>query len=155
MQAAWRRGVRLALALHLTPPGAEDHELFHVTGLLLENLDVEGGVSLRALPHYAPRKAWQGVVDKAVEAGRLLGERGVLDPDRHAGNFVVVPRADGGFRVVMIDFGHCRFRGECESERVWRKAQARYEVVGLWMRDMLAVQYGFELRCRRPEGQLE
>ncbi|KAK4033151.1 hypothetical protein C8A01DRAFT_19870, partial [Parachaetomium inaequale] len=108
-----------AVDFDLTPPGADNHELFYVRVLLLENLMVDdGGFSLRTLPHHAPRDAWQGLVDAAVEAGRLLGEHGVLDPDRHAGNFLVVPRTDGGFRVVMIDFGHCRSRREGESERV-------------------------------------
>jgi hypothetical protein len=134
-----------AVDLDLTPAGAEDHELFHVKGLLLE--EIVDGFSLAKIPGRVPRDAWQGVVDAAVDAGRLLGECGVLDPDRHAGNFVVVRGEEGGFRVVMIDFGRCRFRKKGESERMWREKLARNEVVGEWMRGMLATRHKFELLC--------
>jgi hypothetical protein len=143
-----------AVDIDLTPPGADDHELFHVKGILLEYID---GFSLDDLADHAPRSAWQGIVDQAVAATHLLGDHNILDWDRRPINYMVSPTAEDGFRVVMIDFGVARFRKEDESDSDWGRAKFRENeegAVGTVMKWVLS-QHGFELHYEPSSRYME
>ena len=143
-----------AVDLNLTPPGVEDHELFHAKGLLLEYVD---GFDLSELPDHAPRSAWQAIVDDAIAAVHLLGDHDILDEDRHLKNFIVSPKPDGKLQVFMIDFGCCKFKGTDESDRAWGKAKLTENeegAVGAVMKKRLA-KIGFDLRYERSSRYME
>lgn len=143
-----------AVDLNLTPPGADDHELFHVKGLLLEYID---GFSLENLTDHAPRSAWQDIVDQAVAATHVLGDHNILDWDRRPINFMVTPKEEGGFRVAMIDFGVARFRREDESDSDWGRAKLSENeegAVGLVMKKRLS-RHEFDLHYERSDRYME
>ncbi len=146
--------VLAAVDLNLTPPGVEDHELFHAKGILLEYID---GFDLFDLPDHAPRSAWQAIVDDAIAAVHILGDHNILDEDRHLRNFIVSPKPDGEFHVFMIDFGYCKFRGKDESDLAWANAKFTQDeegAVGLVMKGKLG-DLGFNLRYERSSRYLE
>jgi hypothetical protein len=143
-----------AVDFNLTPPGANDNDLFHAKGLLLEYID---GFTMEEITDYAPRSAWQDIVDQAVAATHLLGDHNILDRDRRPVNYMVSPKKEGGFRVVMIDFGVARFRREDESDREWGKAKYTKDeegAVGLVMKKHLSY-HDFELRFVSSERYRE
>ena len=143
-----------AVDLNLTPPGVEDHELFHAKGLLLEYID---GFDLSNLPDHAPRSVWQAIVDDAIAAVHLLGDHNILDEDRHLKNFIISPKPDGKFQVFMIDFGCRKFKGKDESDRAWGKAKLTENeegAIGAVMKKKLAM-VGFDLRYERSSRYLE
>lgn len=135
--------------LHITPPNAQGEvswpeELFGVKGILLQFID---GFRLSDLPDQAPQSSWQNIVDQAVHIVRVLGDNNILNKDVRPDNFMVSPSDDGGYRVYMIDFGLCRFRGEDESDLDWGRAKYTKDeegAVGLVMKKMLK-KHGFNL----------
>lgn len=143
-----------AVDLNLTPPGVDDNDVFHVKGLLLEYID---GFTMADITEHAPRSEWQDIVDQGVAATHILGEHNILDRDRRPINFMITPKEEGGFRVVMLDFGVARFRREDESDSDWGRAKLTENeegAVGLVMKKMLSHR-GFELLYERSERYME
>jgi hypothetical protein len=135
-----------AVDLNLTPPDTEDHELLHVKGILLEYVD---GFSLEQLADYAHRSTWQDIVNQACAATHILGDYNIVDYDRRLENFLVSPRGNDSFHVFMIDFGHCRFKREEESERDFGRAKAFEDEeggVGMLLQKILKNRHDFDLR---------
>ncbi|KAK3293657.1 uncharacterized protein B0H64DRAFT_302210, partial [Chaetomium fimeti] len=137
-----------AVDLDLTPPGAEDNELFHVKGLLLEYY--ESFPLSKLSPEEAPQSAWQSIVDQGIAAVHVLGDHYIMDDDRRPLNFIVFPdnKKDEGFRVLMVDFGCCRFKREDESKEEWASEKITMDeegAVGYLMKKWLDKKHGFQL----------
>jgi hypothetical protein len=140
-----------AVDLDFTPPEAEDNELFHVKGTLLQLIE---GFRMTEFPVHTPQSAWQCIVDQAIAAVHLLGDHYILDSDRRPDNLVVAPDKNGEFRVFMVDFDCCRFKREDESEEEWASnkiTKCEDDAVGLVWKKWLANDYGFHLHHERSE----
>lgn len=145
--------VDVTMAVEGGTPWHRQEELFSIGGILIEYIP---GFTLRDMPAVAPRSSWQDIMDEALEAVDILGDHDILNRDVHPGNFMVLPLPERhqhprGYRVCMIDFGLCQFRGPHESDVEWgrRKFEQDEEgAVGLVMKEMLAEQHGFDLRYR-------
>ncbi|KAM0546432.1 hypothetical protein ACHAPJ_010899 [Fusarium lateritium] len=130
----------------------QQRTFYHVKGILLEYLP---GFNLKEIWEKAPRTSWQDIVDQAVRTVHILGDNDVLNPDVRPENFVVVPTEQEKYRVCMIDFGQCRFRGKDESDAEWGREKCQKgeeDAVGGHMQARLGQIYGFELNYE-PSGR--
>ncbi|KAJ4268952.1 hypothetical protein NW762_003023 [Fusarium torreyae] len=130
----------------------QQRNFYHVKGILLEYLP---GSNLHDIWEKAPRTSWQDIVDQALRIVHILGDNDVLNPDVRPENFVVVSTEQDKFRVCMIDFGQCRFRGKDESDAEWGREKCQKEEedkVGGHMKAKLEQRYGFELNYE-PSGR--
>ena len=145
-----------AVTLELSPPAADasgkheggqgDMGLLHVKGILLQYIE---GFDLGKLPGNAPKDKWQDIVDQAVAIVRDVGSHHILNRDIRPENFMVTQTGDGAYRVFMIDFALCRFKGENESDSEWARAKYTKDeegAIGLVMQKRLSNACGFELR---------
>ena len=137
-----------------TPP---DSELFQVHGILLELIP---GFTLAQLDEdKAPRTSWQAIVDQAIQTVHILSDHNILNGDIRTSNILITPDADaqGGYRVIMIDFAQCRFRGEDESDLKWGRAkwsQDEEGAIGFVMKARLK-KFGFDLKYEGSMRYLE
>jgi len=100
------------------------------------------------MPDHAPRTSWQNIVDQAVAIVRIVGDNYILNRDVRPENFVVTQVSEHDYKVFMIDFALCRFKGENESNAEWADAKFTKDeegAVGLIMKKRLLNKYGFEL----------
>jgi hypothetical protein len=105
-----------------------------VTGLLLQY--IPNAFSLRDLceadpPLPAPKEAFQYIVEEAIRIINLIMSKDILNTDVQTRNTLV--RWDPilhRWKVMIIDFGHCYFRDEDETERDWRESQANQDEEG-------------------------
>ncbi|TKA66821.1 hypothetical protein B0A55_08263 [Friedmanniomyces simplex] len=123
----------------------EGDDVFDIQGMLIEYIP---GPILEKLADSVPSKHWQYCVDQAVEIIRTYAEYNILNQDVKTRNFIVSPSAIGwnGARVVMIDFGLCKFREPDQSDAEWGYAKCVEDeegAVGLVMQS--------RLRGRGPE----
>lgn len=134
-----------ALELDITPDGIvptsqQQRRHFLIKGILLEYIP---GFSLRDLNSRAlAPEACQGIVDQGVRIVHALSDRNVLNKDVRRDNFIVNPsyHDDKQFRLVMIDFGQSRLRGEDESDFDWGREKWQTDeegAVGLVMQHEL------------------
>lgn len=134
-----------------------DSELFQVHGILLELIP---GFTLAQLDEdKAPRTSWQAIVDQAIQTVHILSDHNILNGDIRTPNILITPDADvqGGYRVIMIDFAQCRFRGEDESDLKWGRAkwsQDEEGAIGLVMKARLK-KFGFNLKYEGSMRYLE
>ena len=134
-----------------------DSELFQVHGILLELIP---GFTLAQLDEdKAPRTSWQAIVDQAIQTVHILSDHNILNGDIRTSNILITPDADaqGGYRVIMIDFAQCRFRGEDESDLKWGRAkwsQDEEGAIGLVMKARLK-KIGFNLKYEGSMRYLE
>ncbi len=116
-------------------------------GILHQYLD---GFSLSDLDKFAPQSTWQGIVDQAVKTIHVLNDNNILNADVCPSNFIVVPRGSPSekiYRVFMIDFRLCRFRGNTELDLDWGRAKSTQDeegAVGAVMKHRLK-KAGFDL----------
>jgi hypothetical protein len=83
----------------------------------------------------------------------LLSDFSILNEDTRLDNFIVSDNGDGTFHTFMIDFGHCRFRGDEESDYEWaceRRDTDEHGKVGQLM-SMYLRGHGFELEYEMTE----
>ena len=145
--------------LDLTPPNAngedsQPEELFRVKGILLQYID---GFCLSDLADRAPQSSWQNIVDQAISIVHVLGDNNIMNEDVRHGNFMVSPEDSGGYRVFMIDFGLCIFRGQDESDRDWGRKKITEDeegAIGLVMK-MRLERHGFELNFKQSDRYFE
>lgn len=89
-------------------------------------------------------------MDQAIKAIHLFGNYNILNEDVRPDNILAVEdsNADCGYRPVLIDFGHCRFRDEDETDFDWGRAKHVADeegAVGEVMGNQLRKKCGFEL----------
>lgn len=134
-----------------------DSELFQVNGILLELIP---GFTLAQLDECkAPRTSWQAIIDQAIQTVHVLSDHNILNGDIRASNILITQdaKAQGGYRVIMIDFAQCRFRGEDESDLKWGRAkwsQDEEGAIGAVMKARLK-KIGFNLKYKRSMRYLE
>ena len=99
-----------------------DGEMLGVKALVLEHVD---GFSLSDLGQYAPRGMFAEFIDEAMDTVHRTGvERDMLHPALSSNNFIVSPRREGGYRVVMVDFAESTVKRatepiDCFGHRKW------------------------------------
>ncbi|KAM0333406.1 hypothetical protein ACHAQA_002067 [Verticillium albo-atrum] len=126
-------------------------ELFDIPGILIEYID---GFRLSDLIQHTDQAEWNYLVNRAVEVtGEILNTGNVLDQDVRPDNMMVCrdPAWERGYRLVMIDFGNCRFRGENETMEEWGLAKHRQDedgAMGEIMKIKLKEQAGFLADCK-------
>ncbi|KAH6622611.1 hypothetical protein F5144DRAFT_497990 [Chaetomium tenue] len=119
-----------AVDLDLTPPGAENDELFHIKGILLEHIE---GFPMSRFTDKMPPSTWQNIVDQAIAAVHVLGDHYIMDSDRRPENFIVRPDKNGEFRIT---------EGEAD------------EVGMVWQKE-LAIDHGFHLNYEQSDRYLD
>jgi hypothetical protein len=135
--------------LSIKPTDIEEYvgaDFFEVKGILLELIP---GSALEQLADAIPQESWQPVVDEAIEIVHELSNHDVLNKDVRASNIVASPIGDKEhrYRVVMLDFAQCRFRGNDESDLDWGRAkwsQDEEGAIGLVMQSRLKKR-GYDL----------
>jgi hypothetical protein len=148
------KSLHLENGVDSAPP---DSELFQVHGILLGLIP---GFTLAQLDEdKAPRTSWQAIVDQAIQTVHILSDHNILNGDIRTSNILITPDADaqGGYRVIMIDFAQCRFRGEDESDLKWGRAkwsQDEEGAIGLVMKARLK-KFGFNLKYEGSMRYLE
>ncbi|CAG8042505.1 unnamed protein product [Penicillium nalgiovense] len=106
---------------------------FEHPGILMEYIE---GFPLPDLPKEAPKKAWQPVVDQAIEIVNEIMHHGVLNDDTNVRCFIVQPDPANDldskykFKLTMIDFGHTRFRRQYLPGEDWRWWEAQNDAEG-------------------------
>ncbi|KAJ5255425.1 hypothetical protein N7497_007089 [Penicillium chrysogenum] len=110
---------------------------FEHPGILMEYIE---GFPLPELPKNAPKKAWQPIVDKAIEIVNEIMRHGVLNDDTNVRCFIVQPDpandpdldsdSEYKFKLAMIDFGHTRFRRQYLPGEDWRWWEAQNDAEG-------------------------
>ncbi|KAK0254915.1 hypothetical protein LTR01_007865 [Friedmanniomyces endolithicus] len=123
---------------HVEGCGVDDNA-FDIRGVLIEYIP---GPSLENLAEQVPPEHWQYCVDQAVQIVRTYAHLPILNMDVKTRNVIVSPAAAGWdhARVVMIDFGLCRFRDSDESDAEWRFekwVQDEEGAIGVVMRSRL------------------
>ena len=135
-----------------SPQPTDDH--FLVKGLLLQYIP---GFTLQNLAKFAPRGAWQNIVDQALNAVHMLHNNNILNKDVRLPNFMVSPLVNGGYQVYMIDFGLCILRRADHSDREWGQLKVYFDeegCVGLKMGEKLAEE-GFALQYQNSGKYLQ
>lgn len=138
-----------AISMHIGPEGeplGESPELFEVHGILIEYLD---GFRASETAQHADRSDWGYLVNRAAKlVGHMLDKANVRNTDVRPANMMVCPdeAAERGYRLVMIDFGHCVGR---EKHR-----QDEEGAMGCIMEIQLA-RVGFEANYKRPLTWIE
>ncbi|KAJ6187573.1 hypothetical protein N7519_002481 [Penicillium mononematosum] len=110
---------------------------FEHPGILMEYIE---GFPLPELPKKAPKKAWQPIVDKAIEIVNEIMRHGVLNDDTNVRCFIVQPDpandpdldldSEYKFKLTMIDFGHTEFRRQYLPGEDWRWWEAQNDAEG-------------------------
>ncbi|CAI7598702.1 unnamed protein product [Penicillium glandicola] len=106
---------------------------FEHPGILMEHIE---GFPLHEIAENAPKKAWQPVIDKAIEIVNDIMRHGVLNDDVNVRCFIVQPdpsndaESEYKFELAMIDFSHARFRRQYPPEEDWRACEALKDVEG-------------------------
>jgi hypothetical protein len=127
----------------------EPHELEQIPGILMEFID---GFTLAQIADNAPPASWQQIVDQAIQNVHLVSDHDIRNDDIRTSNILVAPSASdvGGYRVVTIDFGQCKFRQEADADLDWYREKSICDeegAVGRVMRNRLA-KLGFELKYK-------
>lgn len=126
-------------------------ELFDIPGILIEYID---GFRLSDLTKHTDETEWNYLVNRAVDVtGEILNPSNVLNQDVRPDNMMVCrdPAWERGYRLVMIDFGNCRFRGDDETMEEWGLAKHRQDedgAMGEIMKIKLKEQVGFFADCQ-------
>ncbi|OQE30558.1 hypothetical protein PENFLA_c003G10921 [Penicillium flavigenum] len=110
---------------------------FEHPGILMEHIE---GFPLPELPKKAPKKAWQPVVDQAIEIVNKIMRHGVLNDDTNVRCVIVQPDpandsdpdsdSEYKFKLAMIDFSHTRFRRQYLPGEDWRWWEAQNDAEG-------------------------
>ena len=131
-------------------------QYFDVQGIILEYID---GFPLTDLAIHAPREAWQPVCEDAIRIVNLMGDRDIRNEDVKTRNFLVRKNGESGsFKVFIIDFALCEFRGPEQSDEEWRKekwAQDEEGAVGCVMQDKLKDGFVYKRSLRYWSGRDE
>lgn len=144
-----------AVTFHIGPEDdvkPSSSEVFDIPGIIIEYID---GFRLSDLTDNAASSEWNRLVNTAVDVtGEILNDSDVLNEDVRPDNMMVCrdPTWEGGYRLCMIDFGVCRFRGDDEGTEEWGRAKhAQDEEDGMSeiMRIKLREGFEFALDCRR------
>lgn len=148
---------RLYAVVKLETASAEGYEspfpdLFEVPGILIEHIN---GITFAQLASSTiDRSMWQYLGDRAVQVTNIiLQDSDVLNTDVRPANMMVCQDKgyEQGYRVVMIDFGHCRFRRRDEPIEEWGLAKHRQDEEGA-MGAVLQIQLrkaGFDFQYKR------
>lgn len=97
----------------LAPPGLDRDRrgYFKIPGILLQHIS---GFNLSTeLTHKVARGAWQDVVQRAVDAARMINNCGVLNLDCQPRNVVVELST---LQPYLVDFAQCTFRDHYKNE---------------------------------------
>jgi hypothetical protein len=110
-----------------------------VPGILLQYIE---GFPLTDIADHTPRERWQSICEEAIQILHRIGDRGILNEDVKTRSFIVKkdPRAESGYKVVMIDFALCNFRKDYADDDDWSESKAIQDeegAVGLIMQDRL------------------
>ena len=144
-----------AVTFHIGPDDDDDDdddEVFDIPGIIIEYID---GFRLSDLADNTDSSEWNRLVNRAVDVtGEILNDSDVLNEDVRPDNMMVCRDTtwEGGYRLCMIDFGVCRFRGEDEEIEEWGQAkhvQDEEDGMGDIMRVKLREGSSFTLDCRR------
>jgi serine/threonine protein kinase len=134
----------------IKPPSSS--EVFDIPGIIIEYID---GFRLSDLAENTDSSEWNRLVNTAVDVtGEILNDSDVLNEDVRPDNMMVCRDRtwEGGYRLCMIDFGVCRFRGEDEGIEEWGRAkhvQDEEDGMSEIMRIKLREGSNFVLDCRR------
>lgn len=158
----WCKGVPKLLwtvklkSCFLPPEDIEEthSSFFDVNGILI---DYVPGVTFADMNENNVRhKAWQDVVEQAIEITTIFTKHNMINKDVRCENFIVTVDSakESGYRTVMIDFGYVVFRKDDETDDDWgrRKFWAKEEGIGRTMQDYLWRRTGFDLKYE-PSGQ--
>ncbi|KAF2657461.1 hypothetical protein K491DRAFT_691097 [Lophiostoma macrostomum CBS 122681] len=129
-----------------------------VPGLLLQY--IPNAFSLQDLyeakpPPPAPKEALQYIVEEAIRIINIMMSKDILNTDVQPRNSLI--RWDpvlNRWKVILIDFGHCYFRNEGESERDWRENQANQDeegAIGYLMQTLLGEHRGGGFKYEKTE----
>ena len=123
-------------------------DFFQVKAILMEFID---GYMMEDMPKHAPRKKWGDIVTEGVRIGRLIDDYSMLNEQFVLESFMVSPLAskngEDEYRVVMLDFAVCRFRGDDEPDAEWgtRKwREALDESVWCEMQSTMKHKYNYD-----------
>lgn len=149
-----------AVTLHIGPenePLGESPELFDVHGILIEYLD---GFRASEVAKHADRSDWNYLVNRASKVvGHILHDSDVLHDDVRPANMMVCPDETGerGYRLVLVDFGSCRFREEGETDAEWGLAKHRRDEEGAMgcIMQLQLEDVSFEADFKRPNRWIE
>jgi hypothetical protein len=119
----------------LGPKYTQDQPLsryFEHPGILMEYIE---GFPLHNIGENAPRKAWQPIVDNAIEIVNEIMRHGVLNDDTNVRCFIVQPDpansdSEYKYKLAMIDFGHTSVRAQYSPRDDWRWWQAHDDAEG-------------------------
>ncbi|KAI9750319.1 MAG: hypothetical protein M1835_001400 [Candelina submexicana] len=92
-----------------------------VPGLLMEYVE---GFPIHDIADHTPEELWQPIVDDAIDVINHITDHDVVNQDVKTRN-TLVRKADNlsGYKVILLDFGHARLRGQDESDLEWREAK--------------------------------
>lgn len=127
-------------------------DIFKIKGLLLEYIT---GVKFSDIAESAiPQTSWQSLVDQAIESVGIFGRHNILNEDVRPDNILAFTdiNVDCGYRPILIDFGHSRFREEDETDFDWGRAKHSTDeegAVGFVMGNRLR-RCGFEVEYTNP-----
>lgn len=138
-------------------PLGESPVLFDVHGILMEYLD---GFRASEIAKHTDKADWNYLVNRASKVvGQVLHDSDVLHKDVRPANMMVCPDETGerGYRLVLIDFGRCRFREDGETEAEWGLAKHRTDEEGAMgcIMQLQLEDVGFEADFKRPNRWIE
>lgn len=127
-------------------------ELFNAPGILIEYID---GFRMSDLATFTNSSDWNYLINRAVKVtGEILTKSNIVNEDVVPNNMMVCwdEKEDRGYRVVMIDFGNCLFRGD-ETDDEWGLLKHHVNEEGSFgksMRYNLRLRAGFEAEFKDP-----
>lgn len=143
------------VSMSLAPPDLDhDHDgYFRIPGIILQY--IEGYNLSTELALEVPGEAWEGTVQRAVDAAKMVNSCGVINRDCQPRN-VVVQRSN--LQPFLIDFGHCSFREDYGSDgefAYWANATDNQGAIGAVMAQKLKKDRGVELSVRYEEMECD
>lgn len=118
----------LASAVMCAPaPCQRSSEYVDIPGILLQHIE---GFPLPDIAEHTPRESWQAICEDAIRIVHTISDLGILNEDVNIRSFIVRGNLKDGFKMVMIDFGLCKFRQDFEGVHEWEQWKANQDEEG-------------------------
>lgn len=133
----------------------EPNEYLDPPGFVLEYIE---GYRLTELERKAPRKAWQGVCDEALQIVHAISDHGTCNQEVRPRSFVVHEMLSGPgtkeYKVFMTDFGMCLFRSDARNEKefeFWQSDADEEGNLSVAMQQRLDGGFQYEMSSKKRE----